>query len=62
MNKKIFASLLLTIFLISLIPSLAISAELDLESKSAVLIEATTGQVIYEKMLMKKDRRPVLLN
>lgn len=54
MNKKIFASLLLTIFLISLIPSLAISAELDLESKSAVLIEATTGQVIYEKNAHEK--------
>ncbi len=56
MMKKCFAVLLILIFLIQAIPAYADTPdELDLSAESAVLIDAVSGQVLYNKDMNKRE-------
>ena len=47
--KRFFAALLSAALLLGVLPRAARAAEMDVEAKSAVLMDAATGTVLYEK-------------
>ena len=47
--KRFFAALLSAALLLGALPRAARAAEMDVEAKSALLMDAATGTVLYEK-------------
>lgn len=58
MCKRLVAALLILCLLLSAVPPAVRAVELDIPAPSAVLMDAATGQVLYEKNDHERLRRP----